>query len=626
MAVPNTFASATTSIPLANLDANFSYYDTAYSISGTTVTFNGTANFGAVINTGTGVSTGTAAIELGASRTGSGSSYIDFHSVASTDNESRLIRNAGANGTFDITNTGTGDFNIVQAGVAAIKLQTQATTRMTIDSGGTVGIGVTPSAWGSTFKALQINYSAIWGNPANTTIRFSTNTYNNGTNFIYLTSNYATYYAQDTGTHAWFNAPSGTAATTATFTQAMTLDASGNLLVGSTTSYAVNGTSAAKQFIASSSSNGLTVARYAGFGAFGAVLNLATSAGAALGTYAGASNGSGLGSIFFGGDNGTNYNGQGAVIYAQATETWSTSTNAASLIFATTPSGTTATTEKMRIDSSGNVGIGTSSPSERLTISNVGGAATGAIRVFASDQGQARIRIQNTNGQAYDLVAGSPGATNQGFGIFDATSSATRLYIDSSGNVGIGTTSPLAATGFTYVTVNNGTNGGGYTIYNTGVRAASFNVSVSTGDASIGTESNKVLSFYTNVTTKMTLDTTGNLQMQTGAVMPYAPAPASISTTATLTNANIQGQIISATGTTYTITMPLGTTLETLATWATTNISYDFYVVNTASGTVTMAVNTGVTSLGTLTIATGVSAHFRIRRTAANTFVLYRLS
>jgi hypothetical protein len=66
--------------------------------------------------------------------------------------------------------------------------------------------------------------------------------------------------------------------------------------------------------------------------------------------------------------------------------------------------------------------------------------------------------------------------------------------------------------------------------------------------------------------------------------------------------------------------------METLATWATTNISYDFYVVNTASGTVTMAVNTGVTSLGTLTIATGVSAHFRIRRTAANTFVLYRLS
>jgi len=108
------------------------------------------------------------------------------------------------------------------------------TQQMLLDYAGNLGLGVTPSAWGSALKALQINYSAIWGNPANTTIRFSTNTYNNGTNFIYLTSNYATYYAQDSGNHIWYNAPSGTAATTATFTQAMTLDANGSLGVGAT--------------------------------------------------------------------------------------------------------------------------------------------------------------------------------------------------------------------------------------------------------------------------------------------------------------------------------------------------------------------------------------------------------
>jgi hypothetical protein len=127
---------------------------------------------------------------------------------------------------------------------------------------------------------------------------------------------------------------------------------------------------------------------------------------------------------------------------------------------------------------------------------------------------------------------------------------------------------------------------------------------------------------------KMRFDSSGNLQMQAGAVMPYAPAPAAISAAATLSNADIQAQIISATGTTYTITMPLGTTLDTLANWGTTNftnIGYDFFVINTASGTITMAVNTGVTSLGSLTIAIGASAHFRIRRTAASTYVLYRL-
>lgn len=127
-------------------------------------------------------------------------------------------------------------------------------------------------------------------------------------------------------------------------------------------------------------------------------------------------------------------------------------------------------------------------------------------------------------------------------------------------------------------------------------------------------------------TERMRIDSAGNVLTSTGAQVVWAPAPASISTTATLTNANIQAQIINTTGTSYTVTMPLGTTLETLISWTNVDLGYNFTVINTASGTITMAVNTGVTSLGGLTIATGVSAQFRIRRTAANTFILYRLS
>jgi hypothetical protein len=44
----------------------------------------------------------------------------------------------------------------------------------------------------------------------------------------------ASRYQLDFGTHRWYNAPSGTAGGSITFTQAMTLDASGNLLVGKT--------------------------------------------------------------------------------------------------------------------------------------------------------------------------------------------------------------------------------------------------------------------------------------------------------------------------------------------------------------------------------------------------------
>jgi len=122
------------------------------------------------------------------------------------------------------------------------------------------------------------------------------------------------------------------------------------------------------------------------------------------------------------------------------------------------------------------------------------------------------------------------------------------------------------------------------------------------------------------------IDIYGTVQNISGVNVLWSPAPASIATTATLTNANIQAQIINTTGTTYTVTMPLGTTLETLVSWTAVNLAYDFTVINTATGTITMAVNTGVTSLGSLTIATGASAVFRIRRTAANTFIMYRLS
>ena len=119
----------------------------------------------------------------------------------------------------------------------------------------------------------------------------------------------------------------------------------------------------------------------------------------------------------------------------------------------------------------------------------------------------------------------------------------------------------------------------------------------------------------------------GNVILGSSLVV-YAPTPASFSALATLTNANLQTQIITATGSgvAFTLTMPLGTTLETLISWSAVNLGYDFLIINTAIATVTMGANTGVTIVGADTILSGTSARFRIRRTAANTFVLYRIS
>ena len=106
------------------------------------------------------------------------------------------------------------------------------------DSSGNFGLGVTPSAWASGYKALEFGNSAtqtgaLFSNGVNDSW-FVSNAYFNGTNWIYKATGNATGFEQVAGSHKWYTAPSGTAGNAISFTQAMTLDSSGNLLVGTT--------------------------------------------------------------------------------------------------------------------------------------------------------------------------------------------------------------------------------------------------------------------------------------------------------------------------------------------------------------------------------------------------------
>jgi hypothetical protein len=151
----------------------------------------------------------------------------------------------GIVGRFDTTSDGITDVygkaQVITRSDAIHNRQSQALLFMTLrlllcndalDSSGNLGLGVTPSAWFSGLKALQFGTAGVlWSSSDRAT--FASNVYvDSATASRYINDGYALRYAQETGTHAWFTAPSGTAGNAITFTQAMTLDASGNLGVG----------------------------------------------------------------------------------------------------------------------------------------------------------------------------------------------------------------------------------------------------------------------------------------------------------------------------------------------------------------------------------------------------------
>jgi len=108
-------------------------------------------------------------------------------------------------------------------------------TKMLLTTSGNLGLGVTPSAWGSTVRALQFENGGSIASNQSTQVSFNNNVYSvPGTNDYYISSAFATRYIQFQGQHIWSTAPSGTAGNAISFTQAMTLNASGNLSLGNT--------------------------------------------------------------------------------------------------------------------------------------------------------------------------------------------------------------------------------------------------------------------------------------------------------------------------------------------------------------------------------------------------------
>ena len=184
---------------------------------------------------------------------GSGTTMFSVNQPAASDCKSIVSVSTGTNSSYTayvnnvVTSVGTENSaggNLVAGssayasiisnnGAYPLQLGTNNTVRATIDSSGNLGLGVTPSAWGGSYKAFQIgSLTALWN--GGTSSIFSNNQYADGTNDRYLTTATSSRYYQNAGAHIWDNAPSGTAGNIISYTQRMTLDASGNLGIGTT--------------------------------------------------------------------------------------------------------------------------------------------------------------------------------------------------------------------------------------------------------------------------------------------------------------------------------------------------------------------------------------------------------
>jgi hypothetical protein len=120
---------------------------------------------------------------------------------------------------------------------------TGSAEKMRLDSSGNLGLGVTPSATNTSYKAQEIGFvgNGLIGFGAND-FAMSSGAYYSSSGWKHSATNSlgASFYEQYTGQHIWYNktAVSHTAGDAITFTQAMTLDASGNLFLGVTSSAA----------------------------------------------------------------------------------------------------------------------------------------------------------------------------------------------------------------------------------------------------------------------------------------------------------------------------------------------------------------------------------------------------
>ena len=278
---------------------------------------------------------------------------------------------------------------------------TGGSERVRVDTAGNVGVGVTPSAWASGNRFIDINASASYGAFGSSDSMMLANAYWNGSNWIRKNANNAWRMVMESssGAPSWTfqYAGNSTAGSTISWSEAMRIDSSGNVGIGT-------------------SSPGYKLSVWGASGT--AAMNLVETG-----------------------------------VRSWAIRAGGAGTNTFDI------ADLTAGASRFTIDSLGEVGLGTNSPNTKLHVYGAGttstsytnGDATGATLFLQDSGGGSGNGGQILFGAVQGSFAGIKGFIENGTGPAGAlllqTRSTTgniveRVRIDSLGNVGIGTSSP----------------------------------------------------------------------------------------------------------------------------------------------------------------------------------------
>lgn len=311
-------------------------------------------------------------------------------------------------------------------------------------------------------------------------------------------------------------------------------------------------------------------------------------------------------------------------------------------------------TEVAKINNSGNFGIGTTpSTGARLAVApNWTTVSGGDTLRMASDSGNSAYMRFLAYGSAYaggslfgvgangfvqdypgNVGVNVPAGKTLNFGVNNvskvAIDAATGMQV--ADRLAVGT---AAASSADKLLVTQGADFTLGTDYAIRIAGAGYNGGISLNAASmqIGQNSStRSLTFHSgpSFAERMRIDgNSGDVSIKSNLIQKQ-PAPANSNTSVTLTAANLLGRIVTGTPTAgINFTLPTGTLMDGALPSIAVDESVDWSVINLAAAThaITVLAGTGHTVVGNMVVAANTSASFRSRKTAANTFVTYRVS